>query len=169
MDDVVQIQVGRNRTGIVGLKQALAEIADEGRSMPDDVVGKRLSEALSKQNYIPESAASKYEAAFVREYRKFIGAPVAEAEGADQGLRIKVLGQGCAQCERLTKELMAVMAETGIVGDLEHVRDLSEIGRYGVMGAPALFINGEVKAVGSVPPKDRLRAWIEQAASKTST
>lgn len=35
--------------------------------------------------------------------------------------------------------------------DIEHVRDLKEISRYGVMGFPALVINREVKAVGSIP------------------
>ena len=59
---------------------------------------------------------------------------------------------------------MAVMAEAGVVGALDHVRDLTEIGRYGVMGTPALVINGKVKAVGSVSPRAKLKAWIVQAA-----
>ena len=39
-------------------------------------------------------------------------------------------------------------------------------GRYGVMGTPALVINSEVKAVGSVPPKAKLKNWIEQTAKQ---
>ncbi|HDR16697.1 MAG TPA: thioredoxin family protein [Desulfobacteraceae bacterium] len=37
------------------------------------------------------------------------------------------------------------------------MRDIKEIGSYGVMGTPALIINGKVKSVGSVPPRSRLK------------
>jgi len=78
-------------------------------------------------------------------------------------LEIKVLGAGCAQCDRLEQEIIQVMAESGIRADIEHVRDIKEIGRYGVMGTPALLINGEVKSVGSVPPKTKLIKWLKEA------
>ncbi|MBW1706122.1 MAG: thioredoxin family protein [Deltaproteobacteria bacterium] len=78
-------------------------------------------------------------------------------------MEIKVLGPGCAQCDRLEQELMQVMAETGVVADVEHVRNIKEIERYGVMGTPALLINGEVKSVGKVPPKTKLKEWLMQA------
>ena len=58
---------------------------------------------------------------------------------------------------------MEVMAEMDLSGDLEHVRDIREIGKTGVMGTPALIINGRVRAVGKVPPKDRIRRWLEEA------
>ena len=50
-----------------------------------------------------------------------------------------------------------------LAGDLEHVRDIKEIGKYGVMGTPALIINGTVKAVGKVPPKNRIKKWLVDA------
>jgi len=55
------------------------------------------------------------------------------------------------------------MGETGITADVEHVRDLKEIGRYGVMGTPALLMNGKVKSVGKVPPRNRLKEWLKEA------
>ena len=61
---------------------------------------------------------------------------------------------------------MQVMAETGIVSDMEHIRDIKEIGRYGVMGTPALLINGKVKSVGKVPPKVNLIEWLKEADEK---
>jgi small redox-active disulfide protein 2 len=165
MSEVVQIMVGRHMTGIIGLKEALDEAVRVCRGQGDEQVGAVLTDLLSRRNYIPPAAAQIYVEAFVREYKKRVGLPVADA--AVEGLQIKVLGRGCPQCERLTQEVMEVMAETGITGDLAHVKDLAEIGRYGVLGAPALVIDGEVKAVGSVPPKSKIKAWIEQAASKT--
>ena len=65
-----------------------------------------------------------------------------------------------------TKELMKVMADLGLAANLEHVRDIKEIGKYGVMGTPALIINGEVKSVGSVPAKNKIVQWLNEAKSK---
>jgi len=50
-----------------------------------------------------------------------------------------------------------------LAADLEHVRDIKEIGKYGVMGMPALLINGKVLSVGRVPPKAKLKEWLEEA------
>jgi protein-disulfide isomerase len=38
-----------------------------------------------------------------------------------------------------------------------------EIGKWGVMGTPALVINGRVKSVGKIPPRAKLIRWIEEA------
>jgi small redox-active disulfide protein 2 len=166
MNDVTQIRIGRHVTGIIGLKAALAEATSRCKVMPDDQIASVLVEILSKHNYIENRMKPEYAQAFLREYKKHIGEPATAAPG--QGIEIKVLGRGCPQCDRLEQEVMAVMAETGIAADLEHVRDLAEIGRYGVMGSPALVINGEVKVVGSVPPRQKIKTWIQQAANKTA-
>jgi protein-disulfide isomerase len=63
---------------------------------------------------------------------------------------------------------MAVMAELDIAAGLEHVRDIAKIGSYGVMGTPGLIINGEVKAVGSVLPKSRLKEWLMNAKKSSA-
>ncbi|MBU2498084.1 MAG: thioredoxin family protein [Proteobacteria bacterium] len=64
------------------------------------------------------------------------------------------------------KEVMAVMSETGTVAAVEHVRDIKEIGSYGVMGMPALIINGKVKCVGRVPSRNRLKEWLKEAQNQ---
>ena len=61
---------------------------------------------------------------------------------------------------------MAIIAELNIAAGIEHVRDPLEIGNYGIMGMPALIINGEVKAAGSVPPKNKLKEWLLEAAKR---
>jgi len=83
-----------------------------------------------------------------------------------EGLEVKVLGQGCTQCDKLEQELMHVMAEFELIADIEHVRDIKEIGKYGVMGMPTLIINGKVKSVGRVPPKNKLIEWLREAQEK---
>jgi hypothetical protein len=52
------------------------------------------------------------------------------------------------------------------VADIEHIRDFKEIGRYGVMGIPALIINGKVISVGKIPTKRQLAEWLTDAGSE---
>jgi len=160
-DDLTQIKVGDSYVGIVGLKGAIADVAEEYGDRPEREVQEELLNRLCKRNYIPEMASEDYEKAFLREFKKFLGKPFEEE--ASEGLEIKVLGPGCAQCDRLEQELMKVLGEIGILAGIEHVRDIKEIGNYGVMGTPALIINGKVKSVGSVPPKNKLIEWLKQA------
>lgn len=162
MNDVSQIRIGKHMTGIIGLKPALAEAAAQCNGMGDDQIGQVLLEMLERRNYIETGLRGTYAQAFLDEYKKYIGEPVGKAD--DQGLRIQVLGPGCAQCEGLEREVMVVMSENGVAAELEHVRDVAEIARLGVMGVPALLINGDVKAVGSVPHREKIKAWIREAA-----
>jgi len=161
-DDVTQIRVGKHPAGIIGLKVVLEEVANECRGKPDDEIKEELFQRLSKKNYISNNAREIYGQAFLREYKKHVGEPFEETEAG--GLEIKVLGPGCPRCEKLEQDLMAMMAELNIAAGLEHVRDPIEIANYGVMGTPGLIINGEVKAVGSVPPPKKLKEWLLEAA-----
>jgi hypothetical protein len=160
-DEVVKIKVGKFAVGIVGLKAALEEAVE--LSLPsDDEVAQYLLEQLKSKNYIPPKAESEYAKAFLREYRKHMGEPI-EAE-KPQGLEVKVLGPGCPNCDKLEQMVYQVMETENIIGSVEHVRDLEEIASYGLVGLPALVINGEVKSVGRFPRESQLRDWFEQAA-----
>ena len=156
----MQIKLDNHAVGIIGLKTAMEEMANEYTERPDDEVGAEFLKRLSGKNYIPDRVKTNYAKAFLREFKKFLGKPYDEE--ASRGLEIKVLGQGCAQCDRLTKELMDVMAEINLSADLEHIRDIKEIGTYGVMGMPALILNGKVMSVGRVPPKAKLKEWLSE-------
>lgn len=71
-------------------------------------------------------------------------------------MEIKILGSGCANCEKLEKVTKEGIAELGIAAQIEKVEDLQKIMSYGVMSTPALVINGVVKLVGKVPNKTRI-------------
>ena len=160
-DEVVKIKVGKFAVGIVGLQAALEEVAGASLSS-DDEVAQYLLEQLKSKNYIPPKAESEYTKAFLREYRKHLGEPI-EAE-KPQGLEVKVLGPGCPNCDKLEQMVYQVMETENIIGSVEHVRDLEEIASYGLVGLPALVINGEVKSVGRFPRESQLRDWLEQAS-----
>ncbi len=163
-DEVTQINVGGNRIGIIGLRPILSEVAETYANRTDDEIRTELLRRLNKRNYIPDSSQDKYGQAFLREFKKLTGQPVEDSDPDE--VQIKVLGPGCASCNKLEQDLIAVMAEMGMAADLEHVTDITEIGSYGVMGTPALVINREVKAVGSVPPKPKLKQWLQEAFAR---
>jgi len=160
-EDLVQIKVDGQAVGIMGLKATMEEMAPEYTDKPDDQVGTELLARLRTKNYIPDRVKENYAKAFLREFKKFLGKPYEEE--ALTGVEIKVLGQGCVQCDRLERDLMEVMAEIDLAADLEHVRDIKEIGKYGVMGMPALLINDKIMSVGRVPPKTKLKEWLKEA------
>ena len=160
-DDVTRIRINKQSIGIIGLKDLMEEMAEEYAEKSDDKLQTELIKRLSRKNYIPDHAKEGYGKALLREFKKFSGKPYEEE--ISEGLAIKVLGPGCAQCNRLEKELMEVVAEMNLVVDIEHVTDINEIARYGVMGTPALIVNGNVKAVGSVPPRGKIIGWLKEA------
>jgi small redox-active disulfide protein 2 len=162
--DVTQISVGGQRIGIIGLKPVMEAVARDLAGRADEDIKAELMERLGKSNYIVVKVKDVYEAAFFREYKKFIGEPVPEDPSGPT--QIKVLGSGCPSCDKLEQDLMAVMAELNLPADLEHVRDVKEIACYGVMGSPALVINGKVVAAGRVPSKAQLKEWLRTASKK---
>lgn len=163
-DKITRITVGGHPTGIICLQPILEDVANEFKGRSDDDIKAELLTRLSQKNYISSRTRDVYGHAFLREYKKFVGESFEDPEGG--GLEIKVLGPGCPRCEKLEQDLMAMMAELNIAAGLEHVRDPIEIANYGVMGSPALIINGQVKTVGSVPPKNKLKEWLLEAAPK---
>jgi len=162
--DVSQIRVGEFTAGIIGLKSVLQDMAGEWAEKPDAVVAAELLKRLSVKNYIPESANVSYGMAFLREFKKFIGKPYKEEAPAQ--LEIKILGPGCANCDRLEREVMQAISELDLPAGIDHIRDIKEIGSYGVMGSPALIINGKVKAFGRVPMRNEIKKWLMEAKNK---
>jgi small redox-active disulfide protein 2 len=157
-DDVMQIKVDTFTVGIIGLKAVMEEMAREFADKPDEEIQSELLKRLSRRNYISNKAKDGYAKAFLREFRKLLGRPY--EEGISGGLEIKVLGAGCPQCDKLEQELMAVVAETGILADIDHVRDIKEIAKHGVFGTPAVVIDGKVKSVGKIPSRDEIKSWL---------
>jgi hypothetical protein len=160
-EEITQLNLGSYQVGIIGMKEAMVELASSLADASDQEVAEALILRLSKKNYIPEKSKPDYARALVREFRKHLGLPVPEEKPA--GLVIKVLGQGCNNCRELTQRIMDVMSELKLAGDLEHVTDIKAIARYGVLGSPGLIINGKVLSVGSVPGKKQLADWLKQA------
>jgi hypothetical protein len=160
--EVTKIRVKGSLVGIVGLQEVMEAMKPGLFLQSDDVIGSEMISRLSAHNYIPDSARENYEKALVREFRIFLGQPVEEE--MLEGLEVLILGPGCAQCSRLEADVRDVMAQMNMPGELIHVTDPREIGKYGVMGTPALVINKKIVSVGTNPEKNKIRQWLEDAA-----
>ncbi len=76
-------------------------------------------------------------------------------------MEIKVLGPGCANCQKLEKLTGEAAKELGITDPLIKVSDMKEILSLGVMSLPALVIDGKVKFSGRVPSKDEIKKYLQ--------
>ena len=75
---------------------------------------------------------------------------------------IKILGSGCAKCQRLEQLTREVATELGVDAQFEHVRDIAKIMEYDVISTPALVVGGEVKVSGRMPSKEEIRHWLHK-------
>ena len=76
-------------------------------------------------------------------------------------MEIKVLGPGCANCQKLEKLTEEAIKELGIVDPVIKVSDMKEIMSFGVMSLPALVIDGKVKFSGRVPSKEEIKKYLQ--------
>ena len=157
-EDVINLTVGRARVGIAGLRAVFERLKTEGRQ-PSKELAEELVSSASERNYVPDSAWAEYAKALLVEYRRFIGEDVPEERTV---LSIKVLGAGCPRCERLTQDVMAALERLGVAADVEHVADPARIGEYGVMGTPALVVNGKVVAAGRTPSAKEIERMLQK-------
>lgn len=150
------------RVGILGLREALEELSTRNGRKDEEIADLMLVE-LRTRNYIPASVETEYKQAFLREFKKFVGEPVAEEESS--ALRISILGPGCPSCDKLEELVMAVLTEENIGAEVEHIRDVREIASYGMVATPALVINGKMKSYGRLPSKNQIKDWIKESVS----
>lgn len=74
---------------------------------------------------------------------------------------IKILGSGCAKCNRLEQLTREAVAELGVEATFEHVKDMDKIMAYPIMTTPALVVDEAVKVSGRMPSKDELLGWLK--------
>lgn len=163
---VMQIRVNGRPVGLVGLAEAIEDIARKRTDETDEALQEALIDRLSADNYIPRSARAAYGQALLREFRKFLGEAV-EDEPAS-GLSVLILGAGCARCDLLERSVLDTLSEMNLPAAVDHVTAPLEIAKYGVMGTPALVIGGKVVWIGSVPPKPRIKQWLLEAQGASS-
>jgi small redox-active disulfide protein 2 len=71
-------------------------------------------------------------------------------------MKIEVLGSGCAKCKILEERVREAVKKAGLDATVEHVYDMDKIIATGILGTPALVVDGNVKFSGRLPNVDEL-------------
>ncbi len=78
-------------------------------------------------------------------------------------MKIEVLGTGCPKCNLLEATARAAADKLGIAYEFNHVKDINEFMRRGVMMTPALAVNGKVLLTGRVPKEAEICTLLTNA------
>jgi small redox-active disulfide protein 2 len=80
-------------------------------------------------------------------------------------MRIEILGTGCPKCDLLEATAKAAAEKLGIDYEIDHVTDINELMRQGVMMTPALVVNGKVVVAGRVPRESEVMRLLGELTS----
>lgn len=155
------IKIGNTSIGLVGIEGAVAGLKKEmdGRDINSTDAGRILLETVKKRNYVPVSAEHKYLMALAELWDREFNGKISTAAHTSP---VRILGPGCIRCMRLAEMVMDVLDKRGIPADIEHVRDLDEIWRYGVIQTPALVVGNRVLCSGRMPTRAQIEVWFAE-------
>lgn len=75
---------------------------------------------------------------------------------------IKILGRdGCSNCSRMFQDTIDLAAENNLAADIQHVTDVKEVMKFGVMSLPGLVINEKVVSYGRILSKADIKKALE--------
>jgi small redox-active disulfide protein 2 len=73
---------------------------------------------------------------------------------------IQILGTGCSKCKTLLANTEEAVAAAGIEATIEKVDQIQDIIKFGVMGTPALVVDGAVKSVGKLLSPEDIKKYL---------
>jgi small redox-active disulfide protein 2 len=78
-------------------------------------------------------------------------------------ITVKILGPGCANCDRLEQIAKKVIQSMALEADIVKVTDHMEIMEHGVLNTPGLIVNDEIVSSGRIPSEAEITTWIVTA------
>ena len=75
---------------------------------------------------------------------------------------VKVLGSGCAKCNKLEEKVKEVAAKNNIQAEFVKITDIQEIMKYKIMMTPGLVINEKVVSYGIIPKDEQILNWLKE-------
>jgi len=76
-------------------------------------------------------------------------------------MKIKILGPGCMNCEKLFHTTLDALSELNLKADVEKVSDLREIQKY-IMMTPGLVVDEKVVHQGKpLPDKEKVKKLLQ--------
>jgi len=65
-------------------------------------------------------------------------------------MKVKIMGSGCPTCKALYEKVKKLAEDGKIKAEVEYSSDINDLINEGVMGSPAIMIDGKVVKVGKV-------------------
>ncbi|RKJ75859.1 MULTISPECIES: thioredoxin family protein [unclassified Pyramidobacter] len=75
---------------------------------------------------------------------------------------IQIFGMGCARCHETENNVREAAARLGLDAQIEFVGDLKKMTAMGIIGTPAVAVDGKVVLAGSVPSAAACAALLEK-------
>jgi len=82
----------------------------------------------------------------------------------DEKMKIRIIGSGCPTCHKLHEMVLSLKKEGKIKADVEYSKDINELIELGVIGSPALLVNGKVANVGMPENEIKLLEIIKKSS-----
>ena len=161
---ISKVTIGGNTIGITDLEEIFQEVRSASIGNVDDLKNLIMKKVKAK-DYVPYSAEPTYREDLYEEYLVFIGELPARKQKSPY-VKILLYGSSCYNCERLDGMIMEILSRSGIQADYQHVTDMREIARAGIISTPALAVDGKVILKGQVPEENRLEGMLLQAIEK---
>lgn len=76
--------------------------------------------------------------------------------------QIRVLGPGCARCQKLYENTTQAVTEIGMDAHVVKVDDVAEIARRGILATPALVVDEELVFAGHVASIPSIRQILAE-------
>jgi len=162
--NVRQISIGGFTVGIIGLDEIFNEVKAAGES-DEAKLKDMIFEQVKAKNYIAPGQEQDYREDLFDEYMVYTGRRSSRTKKPGL-MELRVYGPGCPRCEMLDRAVMELISAKGLKVDYQYVKDPEEMKRRGIMGSPALVINGKLAALGRAPNRKELEKLLEQALSR---
>ncbi|MAU00532.1 MAG: thioredoxin family protein [Anaerolineaceae bacterium] len=78
-------------------------------------------------------------------------------------LTIKVLGPGCANCQKVEAAAKKAVANMSVEAEIIKVTDYADIMAYNILSTPGLVINEKLVAAGRIPQESEVMTWVADA------
>jgi small redox-active disulfide protein 2 len=78
-------------------------------------------------------------------------------------LSIKVLGSGCANCQKVEQIAKKVVAQLSVEATFQKVTEMQDIMKYPILATPGLVVNEKLVCAGRIPSEAEVTTWITTA------
>ena len=78
-------------------------------------------------------------------------------------LSIKVLGPGCANCQKVEQIAKKVVGTLSVDATFQKVTATQDIMKYPILATPGLVINDKLVCAGRIPSEAEVTTWVTSA------